>query len=480
MGGIRLSTKTLFLAVVCLVTLANFFWAERTPAGGGLGWDGMVYGDLARDPYGEIFVEGEPAYFIQRALPSVVVYAILKLLGASATDPHLIRAFEVLDVLLLAAMGIVWIWVGDTLGFAGRARWLSFIGFFLTYGVLKQFEYVPVNTDVPGLFLALLVFYFFLRDNREGLLIAGLAAAFTWPPVFYSALLLFVWPKQGPAGRVSRSIAAFPATLLTGAAVWWIHVSSTQFEPLSPVLKPTLPLAIACTTVWIWVGSRELFRSAAWYDWRAHLRLAKSPRLYTALALAAGVHLLLHRIGAPGGPYPIEVVESMALESTRLPLLPIVSHVVFYGPLAILTVLAWQRIARLAPAFGPGLLVVLLLHFVQLTLDSESRRALAVLPILVSLTVVAVEERRWPASRYWLLGVLALVYSKVWLHINSAGPNYDSGSELAWPQQLFFMSAGPWMSNTMYVVQGAIVLATGVALFYLWRRSPGPPRPSDP
>ena len=57
---------------------------------------------------------------------------------------------------------------------------------------------------------------------------------------------------------------------------------------------------------------------------------------------------------------------------------------------------------------------------------------------------------------------LALLGSKVWLTINCAP---FTGDLWALPDQYLFMSHGPWISDTMYLVQGAAA-AGAAALLY--------------
>ena len=41
------SHRLMFLVVLVLGIL-NFFWGERVPAGGGFGWDGVVYAHICQ------------------------------------------------------------------------------------------------------------------------------------------------------------------------------------------------------------------------------------------------------------------------------------------------------------------------------------------------------------------------------------------------------------------------------------------------
>jgi hypothetical protein len=69
----------------------------------------------------------------------------------------------------------------------------------------------------------------------------------------------------------------------------------------------------------------------------------------------------------------------------------------------------------------------------------------------------------------WHLAVwvgVSLFYSKIWYIFNTAPMNPTGmASLLSFPLQHFFMNSGPWMSHSMYLVQGSIVLVTIILLY---------------
>lgn len=137
----------------------------------------------------------------------------------------------------------------------------------------------------------------------------------------------------------------------------------------------------------------------------------------------------------------------------------------------ILTYFLWKPICRLIHQHGMGLTVVMIVGVV-LSINPESRRLINLLPFFVAFTVKAVESLRWNASRYWLMAGLSLLFSKIWLPINTRPLE---GSPLDFPLQRYFMNHGPWMSNQMYLIQGSIVLLTAVVFYSLFFRTPNPP-----
>src|SRR6185295_14699796 len=134
------------------------------------------------------------------------------------------------------------------------------------------------------------------------------------------------------------------------------------------------------------------------------------------------------------------------------PLLFLVAHVVYYGPIVLLLVILWKPFCRAIHKQGLGLTLFILVNM-PLTLTSESRGSISVLPFFVTFLVVASEKLQWRTSYYWTIGAIALVFSKVWFTMNN--PTVE-GEILKFPAQNLFMNIGPWMANIPYVIQGSI------------------------
>ena len=108
-----------------------------------------------------------------------------------------------------------------------------------------------------------------------------------------------------------------------------------------------------------------------------------------------------------------------------------------------------------------------------MAVNAESRHLTNVLPMVVLPTVMALEARRPSRATLAVLAAAAFAFSKAWLPINRlAGANgvpmgdfpLGAGDFQAFPAQLYFMSFGPWMSNGMLLLQGALAALLGAWL----------------
>ena len=117
--------------VVLVLGLLNFFWGERVPAGGGFGWDGVVYAHMVRN-LGSMISEGQlSSYYAQRILPSAIVRGMLLCSGVPMNNTNIIRGFEVYNLVLL--LGACWAWkrISGAVHLSLAGRWIGFSGIFV-------------------------------------------------------------------------------------------------------------------------------------------------------------------------------------------------------------------------------------------------------------------------------------------------------------------------------------------------------------
>src|SRR5215472_13436006 len=103
------TTAVLWLtAALGCYLVTYYFVGERVPYNGGLGFDGYFYGRLAQDVPG-VLGQRVPEYYLDRILPSVIVWLSAKSLGLSLASPdQVVSAFHIYDSILLVASSLAW------------------------------------------------------------------------------------------------------------------------------------------------------------------------------------------------------------------------------------------------------------------------------------------------------------------------------------------------------------------------------------
>jgi hypothetical protein len=200
-----------------------------------------------------------------------------------------------------------------------------------------------------------------------------------------------------------------------------------------------------------------------------------------ALALAAAAAILVIRgvwndqvsTQGPGFTWR-ELRHYYAANAVRGPLWNTVHQVVYFGPIVVVAIAAWPRIARVAMQWGPA--AILTLGMIVVTaVSADARHLLHLMPFVIVVTVTATADR-WSVRRVIVFAALYLVWSKIWLKIGYVIV-HDS---LQWPDLRFFMQHGPWASDETFLAHLAAAIVTAVVLWLVLRRpvsSPAPPPP---
>src|SRR5262249_52929337 len=145
------------------------------------------------------------------------------------------------------------------------------------------------------------------------------------------------------------------------------------------------------------------------------------------------------------------MLNQLTFTSVKLPGVFMVTEIAFYGPVMLLAAFFWKPACQAMRQGGPAVPLLLLVGFV-VSLHSRWRFCLSLYPMLVAFVVKAVEGHDWGRRQLVVFGALSLLVSKVWFTINT-GP--FTGRLHEFPDQGMFMNHGPWISPTMYAVQGA-------------------------
>jgi hypothetical protein len=477
----RIPSRLLITAAFGLLLALNTGFGELTYIGDGVGWDGSVYADLAIKFYHHpvTLFRTTPFYYLQRILPCEIVAIVLRVLNVRCDYPNIILGFRWYNFALLTTSVYVWTLIAEQLQLSRRGRWLSAVLLFLSFPVQKQYIYFPVNTDATGLFLSICLFYFFLTRRQIGLLAMAVLGAFSWPMVFYAGLVLAVWPlspvKEGTGA--SPWLAALVTTAAMGFSLYCFF--GRGLRPTFGCYLAVIPLSIAITTFLILGGLRTLIPSPG-EIWKQILGALKTPKIYLLLAFACGLGSLFKVLSPPEGAknYVNILVQVLHMSISHLakPGVSLLASIVYFGPVIFFALYRWNDVSKLVKLAGFGMFIIFSEGILQLLLDSESRKALVLLPMLVGYTAKALENPRMPRSFFVCTVLLSFLFSEIWLLFNYLPGR--TAEPMDFPIQAFMCHFGPSMNSVSYVVYGAAALVVGFLLPLYWPELVRPSRPA--
>jgi hypothetical protein len=466
----------------CVVTV---LLGERIGVNQGQGWDGMGYTSWAQDFSRHVLTEGVTHYYSQRLLPSGIVGVGLHATGAAPTVPNVILGFQILDSLALIAAAVIWTRIAAALQWRRLATWVGFGGLFLSFACARHALFYPTLTDSSALLLGMLMTWGYVANHASALWVTAAVGMFTWPAIVPHAVLMLLVPRARepvPSGELSASrarwlgigcgvLAAIGYTLLS-LHYYRSPLPAVGFDKFVKWIRSDLLiLTIPLTAALLGIGTYVVFSQRSTWNVKHVWRDQKWQRRALVIVGVAGLLVVrgwwIHRVGTRGdGPTLSEFVCQQALEALRGPLWGPVHHVVYFGPIIVVALLAWRRISTTAAAWGPAATVTLavLLAFAP---SSESRQWIHLFPFLVAVTVTGTQERWTPRAAIVFLAC-ALAWSKLWLHIGYDAP----GNWLVFPTQKYFMHLGPWASDTMYLVHFGALAVTLVLFYFLIPREP--------
>jgi hypothetical protein len=475
---------TLILAALILA-LACFWLGERVTVNDGLGWDGVIYAGWAKDFHEEVFVKRVEPYYMQRILPSAVVHYAMRGLQISMTDDNIIRAFGFLNVVLITLMAWLWCGIAGVLAISPGGRWLGLVGFFVNYIILKHTFFCPITTDMAAYAIGAAMLFCYLTGRTAGLVAVLLAGAFVWPSSVYVGALLLVFPREsddvqnmpaslrGAPWRLNVILAGLGTALALVGILYVVRKPPTAALLVDPIyLEPiagVVYLSLAVALLYLFLGAAALLDCDRLFAWRWLVTRRRAAAGFLVLLLLLGVRLLQYEWSNKQVGLGVQtLLPQTAFAAVAKPGVFLVTHVAYYGPMVLLTMWLWRPVCRLLHQYGVGLALAVLAGLV-LSLNSQSRFTINIFALLIPFVVKATDDLHWDLRQYAFFASLSVVFSKVWLTINR-GPFH--GNLLEFPDQLLFMSHGPWISTSMYLAQGAAIVVGGFLLYKVCLSTP--------
>jgi hypothetical protein len=478
-------TNRKLLLVVLILMLGwftfSFIWGERIKENNGLGWDGKIYAAATLNPVDFITKIGVNKYHASRLLPSIAVHYSAKLfnyqLGTSLMTPKaVINAFVVYNsVLILISLFLLYL-------IAMHFKWhspvflIAIIALFLNFPVLKLSVYYPTQTDITAFMLILLMLYLYLKDKQITLFVVSLCSCFVWPTMIYMALPLIVYnvrkyEYQKYVHSYILDIATVLFAVILAAGVLYDHYFKISKFPngATPVNDNLIILSIILFIMYIVLILRPFVDLQYLKSNLFHSMRLKG--VIISLIFVAIVKLIVAKLSTNSySVSPLYQFRLMGQGSIVNPLVNVVAHVSYFGPIVILTLFFWQNVISIIKQYGLGLMFVTL-FCALLSVDSESRHLMAAWPIFAIFTCEVLNRRGITWRLAYSLLCVGLLTSRFWLVINSK--EMWTGPYIEFPYQMFFMNIGPWLSNSMYLVFAIITLILTIWLFISVQRNVG-------
>jgi hypothetical protein len=465
------------LAVLLLLIGFQLVFPEYVQEENGLGWDGEVYANMLRDLESKIAGQSINAYYFGRIFPVAIIYGALSVFQLPKTDAVILQSFLLLNISLIGWSYWLWVRICRTLELGVNGRILGFAGIFANYALLKMPFYYPVLMDIPAFAMGLLMLYAYLKHWPITLLVAAFIGAFTFPTLFYCGALLYLFPRR-EENEFPRYLPEWTHTIIAGLSVVGFvavlaYIRLVKEKPyINPVNEVVLVISLVLVLAYIFLAVRNLLPPN-----RVLHALRYRPVWYRAgilLLLFAGIRLITRALASAEEPMLNYrgFIANIVIEAVTNPLVFLVAHFVYFGPVFLLALYYWKPLMHEISRNGTGLYLLALLY-VLIGIGSESRQFINAWPVFVVFLSRILEKQTFPRGFYPGILVISLVISKFWFRINTGA---FTGELLAFPDQRYFMSQGPWMADSTYGLQAGIALLVFFLLYLVFLNKAKPIR----
>jgi len=465
------------MACYCIYAI---LFAEEIPVHGGLGWDGELYGSIIKHFNDAVFHKQLEQYTIGRTLPLYIIFHSLQFLNLDLTDHNIIILYQIMNGFLIVGSVFLWVMIADHLILSKTGIWIGFISLFINFAILKNSFYYPVGTDPFTFFLGCLLLLLFLKRKFAAILILSVLGAFVSPTMIFFGLLLFMFKSQEikfeeAKYKLNYIFAILTCLLILGGIIYsnyFLHFVLPN-EDVAPVGSLFL-FDIFSLMVLLFITLSELFNNNNIYD----VIKIRSAIIIPKLIIAAGVYLLIQYIYQKlGKPNYIEgyktsyYLKYMMKICIAKPFVSIVSAVIWFGPALIITLINWKGFIKVIYKYGYGLFFAIILGFLLLFLDTESRHSILFYPFIIAFSIKAIDGKK--INKYFIFAfvALSLLFSKIWFSINPIPA--DPGNLWEFPMQKYFMNSGPWIANQPYAIHGIAVLCVFILIFIFFYKNSG-------
>jgi len=307
-----------------------------------------------------------------------------------------------------------------------------------------------------------------------------IVGAFIFPTLMYVGFILFVVSDikrdesvQKNNHRIVTILLSLIFAIAITASIYFVYRKAGEPGELFAIghcfLFPVLCISVSLLFVYFFLALLPLFQHCLSIFVRS-IKQMMHLRLLLALLVVIAIKSIIHWLSnGEAGPLTLQLfIEVISVRALAYPVIFIVSHIIYYGPIVYLLMYFWKDVINYLQREYLGILLVTACY-IALAIDSESRQIINFLPLAVIALCQILNTQKMSASFVYFFVALSLILSRVWLPLSHGWvslSDHPPQVTLEFPMQWYFMSQAPWMAPTMYVVYLAVsVFVFGITIF---------------
>jgi hypothetical protein len=408
----------------------------------GIGYDGRLYTELTRDFFQMAEASRIPKERVDRLLPFLLSHLLFRFFGLPTTDENIIHYFQLLNLILTALSSILFLRISRLLSLSTKNTVIWFVLLFSSFGVAKHPFYYPVLCDVWVFFLGMASVWAYLSGSQIFSVLLTIVGAFSWSTSVLFNLLWLLFPRNNKASDSERLIASPEkwSALVAGAMVL------LMFCLLSPVegLQLLIVRAVSLIALWFFLFIATspfltlLSRMDNFAPRRVMMRRIGLAILCVGVVATLRSYIESRYLSGPPLDWRRMFISHLPERATVMPAVFLVGHYMYFGFLMCLLIINWNKVVEAAFSKGTGAFLALGGALI-LSLNSESRHLIFLLPFVAILGAESYKDRAWAIQHLFMVVVLSLGIGHAWLEIGSN-------------KQFYLVNFGNYVNSDQYLI----------------------------
>jgi hypothetical protein len=182
--------------------------------------------------------------------------------------------------------------------------------------------------------------------------------------------------------------------------------------------------------------------------------------------------VIQHYFSDSSNPVPLVgmLLGRLLIPAVQAPLAFLASHFMYYGFLIIFLCIFWKDVVKEYAKYGYSFFIIIVLGLIMF-FNTESRHLLSFIPFLF-FPSVEITKRYFTVKSAAVFSIVSLFLSRFWFKVNVEGIEeafvfVSHNDYTQFPAQRYFMSQGPWMSYTIYLVFSCLFVMSFI-IIYAW------------
>lgn len=486
------------LSVILLLFLIYGYLSEKILPADGFGFDGAFYGDMTINLKDYLKNKTINKYYFQRVGVPLVIHYVFQLFHVTLSKANVILGFELFNYCCIGLSVFYYFLISNFLKFSKSAEAVGFSCLFFGFAILKFCGYYPVLMDIPAFGIAIVMVYYYLKQNPWVFFSLVFLGSFVYP-TFIILSILFWFKKEDVSLNTDNALLKSPR------AIGFLKRADHLF--IKFLFCFSLPVFLVIIyIVLFWRNSFELMSSEfsinpsnTIYIWSSFVlaliylfyfnfysgvnysikKLAKSLNFFgIALTIFTVllVQFLINRFASHDDvPLTLKAyLYNIIFQGVKNPMNFFVAHVYYFGVLFLISLLFSKSLKQEIKKFGFGAIIFFNVFFF-FSVGNESRQLINYYPFFVILVIITL----YNSKRLHLLSSVFIIITNVilshfWYTINrglSITTDYTNYFKMFdFPLQRYFKFQGPWVSDASYKIHLWVCITLLIVLFLLFRK----------